>query len=252
MNIMIFIPGYYTTQNCLSVGDSYVTLSVYATEHDFEFIHIPLPNNNYGDIGNTTVGNCLEHVLRQYNMICDERNFSATDNVILAGHSMGGLIVSRLMTSTYVTKLRRLPSVVRMYNPAIGVVSTLLESILATLMSFVPSIVLETLPIPLPIAAKNELFLSSLQISPLVKPALIMSIFQTTGKLLMNNTTWDLTPDASIRDHITIIACTGDKVVSYEDTFKHASKNKINLITFKRTYHSDCDDTILSVLFGDV
>ena len=81
----------------------------YASARGFEFIYIPVHNT-------TTV----EEVLKEYNTICDEMNIGPTDTLILAGQSMGGLLVSRLVTRAYYVQLKRPPDAVRLFNPVSG------------------------------------------------------------------------------------------------------------------------------------
>ena len=71
MRIIIFIPGYLTSQTCLHNGDQYIDVARYIGRHNSaEFIYVPIPNNNYGDLGNTTIDHSLDHVIRMYNQAC--------------------------------------------------------------------------------------------------------------------------------------------------------------------------------------
>jgi len=172
MHVIVFVPGYLTSKTCSSAGDTYVDLHTHASKHGFEFIYIPMPNNNYGDLGNVTIDDCVDYVLSRYNTICDTRHVS--DTIILAGHSMGGMIISRLLTSTFSQKLRRLPDFVRLINPAISPDTTIPQSVLSTLLAFVPHSLQGLAAFPLPVAERNTLYPGSPPYSPMVKPVLVL------------------------------------------------------------------------------
>jgi hypothetical protein len=249
MKVIIFVPGYVTSQTCSFAGDTYLDIYKYALKTGYEFVYLPIPNNNYGDVGNTTLDDCVADVLSMYNKICVERNFQKEDTITLAGHSMGGLIVSKLVTGEYITKLKRLPELVRMINPALGPICSRSTAALGTLLSFLPESVLGFPTVPIPIAGRDGLYPGSRQVSTPVKPLLAMSLLRTTGKLLVNNTTWVLKPDINIRERLTIVQCVGDKLVSYEDARDHANQYQITLIAIPDGYHEWFDDVVLAATF---
>ena len=146
MNHIVFVPGFLTSQTCSSIGDTYRAIYTYALEHHFPFWYVPLPNNNYGDLGNTTVEDCLDTVIHRYNELC--ASVGAEDTILLIGHSMGGLLVSRMMTDTHHTRLTRLPDLVRLLNPALRTHTSWTSALLGTVLSFLPETVLGTILTP--------------------------------------------------------------------------------------------------------
>ena len=249
MKLIIFVPGYLATQTCSFQGDSYLDVYRYALARGFEFAYTPMPNNNYGDRGNATMDDCLDNVVGQYNEICVKRNLGPTDTLILVGHSMGGLVVSRLVTSAYSTKLNRLPDSVRLVNPAIRPIFNWFEGGLGTLLSFVPQSILGLPLIALKVVEGNTLFPGSLSIFPYVKPLLGWSIGRATGAFWVNNQTWGLRPDDGVCDHITIIQCTGDRIVSCEGARAHANRYGIKFVVLSQEYHAYFDAVALAAVF---
>ena len=246
MKLIIFVPGYLTSQTCSSEGDTYFDIYKYAIKNGYGFVYVPIPNNNYGDIGNTTLDDCLDYVLQKYNHICIEKNFS---QITLVGHSMGGLIVSKLVTNEYLSKLKRIPDFVRIVNPAIGPVTSPMITTLGTILSFVPDSILGVPIVPLSAAERGVLYPGSMQSSPGVKLLLGSSLLRTTGKLLVNNTKWTLKPDSGIRKHIKIIQCEDDKMVSFDKTRDHAKEYNLEMAVIKGGYHEFFDEAVLSAMF---
>ena len=249
MKYMLFVPGFLTAQTCSSRGDTYFDVYTYAIAHGFEFMYMPIPNNNYGDLGNTTMEDCLDNVLGQYNTIC-HTTIGPTDTIMFVGHSMGGMIISRLVTSAYSDKLKRRPDSVRLLNPAIGKHLSWAEVITGTLLSFVPKLTGLAI-VPVPIADRETLYPASLPLSPGCKLLLGTSLLQTMGKLLVNNRQWVLQPDDGMCE-IRIVQCRGDRVVSYPDTRAHAKaySHSIQFVTIASDYHEYFDADILDTLFG--
>jgi hypothetical protein len=246
MKVIIFVPGYLTSQTCSSAGDTYLDIYKYAMKNGYDFVYIPIPNNNYGDVGNTTLDDCLDYVLQQYNHICNEKT---SDQITLVGHSMGGLIVSKLVTKEYLLKLQRIPDVVRIINPAIGPTTSPIITTLGTLLSFVPQSVLGVPIVPLPVAEPGVLYPGSMQSSPGVKLLLGSSLLRTTGKLLVNNTKWTLEPDSVIRKCMKIIQCKDDKMVSFDNTRDHAHEYKLQMVVIPNGYHALFDESLLTATF---
>ena len=249
MKIIIFVPGYLTSQTCSSVGDSYLDVYKYAVNECYELVYVPIPNNNYGDVGNATLDDCLAHVLKEYNKICVERKLSQDDSITLVGHSMGGLIVSKLITEEYLRQLKCVPNCVRLINPAIGPSTSLCNAVLGTVLSYVPESVLGLPIVPLPLVERNALYPGSMPSAPVVKVLLGSSLLRTTGKLLVNNKKWMLEPETNIREHIRIIQCKDDKVVSFEDTCDHANEYNVQMTVIPSKYHAFFDDALLSACF---
>ena len=246
MKLIIFVPGYLTSQTCSSAGDTYLDIYKYAMKNGYDFVYIPIPNNNYGDVGNTTLDDCLGYVLQQYNHICNEKT---SGQITLVGHSMGGLIVSKLVTKEYLSKLQRIPDVVRIINPAIGPTTSPIITTLGTLLSFVPQSLLGVPIVPLPVAEPGVLYPGSMQSSPGVKLLLGSSLLRTTGKLLVNNTKWTLEPDSGIRNRMKIIQCKDDKMVSFENTRDHASEYHVKMVVIPNGYHALFDESLLTATF---
>jgi alpha-beta hydrolase superfamily lysophospholipase len=246
MKVIIFVPGYLTSQTCSSVGDTYLDIYKYAIKNGYDFVYVPIPNNNYGDVGNTTLDDCLEWVLQKYNHICNEKKPS---QITLVGHSMGGLIVSKLVTKEYFSKLQRIPDVVRIINPAIGPRTSPMITAVGTLLSFIPQSVLGLPVVPLSVAEPGDLYPGSMQSSPGVKLLLGSSLLRTTGKLFVNNTKWTLEPDSHIRKCMKIIQCKDDKLVSFDNTRDHANEYKLEMVIIPKGYHELFDEAVLTATF---
>ena len=132
--VVVFIPGYATSATAGSTGDNYVSIERHVRECGADFEYVPLPNNNYGDIGNTTIDECVDHAVEQYNRICSKS--SKDDTIILAGHSMGGLIVTRIISALRIELLARRPDRVWLIKPALNTNLTLIARVAATLLSY--------------------------------------------------------------------------------------------------------------------
>jgi hypothetical protein len=249
MKILIFVPGYLSSKTCFSTGDTYLDIYKYAVKNGYKFVYVPIPNNNYGDIGNTTLDDCLEYVLRKYNRICIEEKYSDEDEITLVGHSMGGLIVSKLTTNEYVSKLERIPDCVRLINPALSPITSRSNTALGTLLSFIPDSILGVPMVPLSVAGRDVLYPGSMPVSPGVKLLLASSLLRTTGKLLTNNTKWTLKPDTRILGRMRIIQCKDDQLVSFDNISDHAHKYDIQMIVIPKGYHEFFDEAVLKATF---
>jgi pimeloyl-ACP methyl ester carboxylesterase len=240
---MIFVPGYHTSRTCTSVGDTYLNIANYVQEHGLEFRYVPMPNNNYGDIGHTTLDSCVEHVVHVYNQICNERDWGT---IILAGHSMGGLLVTRMISTSYCRQLMRVPDRVCVINPAYRAVLPVWGVFVATFLSYLPESILGHISLPLPISTKGALYPSSPTMSPVAKPMLLLSMLQATGRLLAHNKTWDLVPDERI--HLTILACRGDTLADFVSSRQYAEMYDARFIAISSDFHEYFDDKILTRL----
>ena len=249
MKVLIFVPGYLTAPTCSSRGDTYLAIYKHACKYGFEFIYTPIPNNNYGDLGNITLNECVANVVAQYNDICETRNIGPTDTLVLFGHSMGGLIVSKMVTSTLLHKLKRRPDAVRLINPAITINLSWANSVLGTLSTLLPNSILSLPVLPIPVAERDWLFKGSSPYAPGVKPLLLSTMLQAQGGLLMNNRTWCLSPDDALREHITIVQCSEDKVVSSEGARMHADAHNIHFVAISGGWHQYFDRSVLTALF---
>jgi hypothetical protein len=249
MQIIMFVPGYLTSKTCSSVGDSYLDIYKYAVNECYDFVYLPIPNNNYGDVGNASLDDCLAYVLKEYNEICVEKKLSTDDSITLVGHSMGGLIVSKLVTDEYLCQLKCIPHSIRLINPAIGPITSLSTTVLGTVLSFLPESVLRIPIVPLPVVERNILYPGSMPSSPGMKVLLGSSLLQTTGKLLVNNKKWILKPERNICEHIRIIQCKDDKLVSFEDTCNHANEYNIQMKVLSSEYHAFFDKALLTAVF---
>ena len=250
MKLMIFVPGYTSDKTCVFDGDAYFAIYNYAIAHDFEFAYVPLPNNNFGDVGNVTLEDCLQHTLRTYDSICRKRNVSRADTIVLAGHSMGGLIVARMITDAYISRMIHRPTYVRMIHPAIQPAVGPSNMVLATVCSLVPHSVLATLPLPITISEKEMLYPGSLSGSPAIKQVLSISILSATGVLLLNNNKWGIVPNLEVRPSITIIAAEQDSVVLFKGIMSYVNLYNVKIVTIHSKYHAHFDTTVLDAIFN--
>jgi predicted alpha/beta hydrolase family esterase len=249
MKLVIFVPGYLTSQTCFSVGDTYLDCAEYARAYGFQFEYVPMPNNNYGDRGNTTMDDCLDHVVDQYNNICINRIVGPDDTIILAGHSMGGLIVSKLLTASHLSKIRRRPDFVRLVNPAFEPTSSLIRRATALCVSFLPEVILGSLVLPIPIAAKGMLFPGSQPQVLIVKQILAISLLGKTGLLFTDNTQWDLTPEVGMRTNMVIIACKDDPLTAFKASEKYADTYNIRFTEGPRGFHEYFNEVTMAAFF---
>lgn len=252
MKLFVFIPGYITSHTYTLAGDTYVDIADRVRKEGFDFAYISLPNNNYGDRGNATLDEYLEHVVTRYNSICSKANVGPEDTIVLAGHSMGGLLVAKLITAIYLAKLDPQPNYVRVINPAIFPIVSWHLRVVATMLSFLPDVLLRTLAAPVSISTKDALFPGSLAQSPVVKLLLASSVARKTGSLFLNNETWDLTPAASLTVRIKVIACQGDPVASFEEARAYADRFKIALVSLPLDYHEYFDNTVMTGVLSDI
>jgi hypothetical protein len=247
MNHIVFVPGLSTSQTCSSIGDTYFDIYTYALENHYKFWYIPLHNNNYGDIGNITVDDCLETVIHRYNELCS--SIGTDDTILLAGHSMGGLLISKMMTDMHHMKLTRLPNLVRLLNTAFRIRTSWMNAFLITVVSFLPEAVLGTIIAPLPRVRKNMLYPGSPNAVPIMKPLLAVSIQRRTGGLLLLNDTWNLQPAPALRERIVLVHCEADSLTSFAETDLHATRYHLKMIRVSSPYHQYFDAHILGALF---
>lgn len=249
MKLFIFVPGYMTSHGCNVQGDTYVDIHKAATDHGFEFTYISIPNNNRGDLGNITMDECLAYVVRQYNMICTK--LCPDDTVILTGHSMGGLLVAKMITETCLTSLTRAPDFVRLINPVFGPVLSWAEWVAGTVFSFLPDMVLRILVLPLPIAGQGFLYPESPAYSPAIKQCLCISMLRKTGAIfVVSDSKWDLTPSVTMVDRTSVITCQGDRLTSYESSCAYAKRVCIDIVSLPLAYHEYFEKTVLTALFN--
>lgn len=248
MKYLFLVPGYITSQKCTSEGDTYFEIAKAACAKGYQFVYIPIPNNNFGDIGNTTLEMCLDHVVLRYNVLCTELNISTDDTVLLAGHSMGGLLVARAVTDAVIGRLVRLPDVVRILNPAFSIGAAWYLRSLVTLLSFMPETLFATLSISARVCGKNTLYPGSPDLSTACKQLLATSLASHTGTLLFNNKPWKLTPDTSMKERITIIACAGDAIVQMSGITTYCKNNTVPLVLLSLEYHEYFPIVLLDAL----
>jgi hypothetical protein len=251
MNLVIFIPGYLTTQTCEYPGDTYVDLARYIRRRErTEFVYVPIPNNNYADLGNTTMDDCLEYVIRQYNRICADRD--QQDTIILAGHSMGGVLIARMLTISMITRLHRRPRFVRLLNPSLHPIVPITGRILSMILSRLPTLVLDYVIGPVSIASDAELYPASPRVIRYSKLRLIQSLLGVTGELWPTTNAWDLTPDPGMCPDICMIVCSRDRLVSAEHTRLFSNIHRIRVVTVASGYHEYFDNTMMYSFFDQV
>ena len=248
---VIFIPGYLTTQGCSHPGDTYRDVARGFQRRGFEFLYLPLPNSNDGDRGNSTLEDHLEHVIQRYNQLCEEYRIGSEDFLVLAGHSMGGLLTAKLLTSTYLDQLLRPPNCVRLLNPVFRTRLSFPRRLLSTLCSFLPDFVLRTLAVPLPIATREILFPGSLAQSPVAKPLLGGSVLRATNGLLCNNRPWGLRPEDTMRNVTRVVTCRGDRLASFEASEAYAEQFEIELVALPLNDHESFGETVLAALIPE-
>ena len=130
--LIVFVPGYATSR------EEYIDIAEYVRSlgHLFEFISIA--NNNYGDRGCTTMDACIELSIARYNLICTQAQYANTP-IVLAGHSMGGLLVLRMVSISCFGRLHTKPTHAVSLNPSLAPV---LSPLFPTIASFLPTVLL--------------------------------------------------------------------------------------------------------------
>jgi predicted alpha/beta hydrolase family esterase len=231
------------------VGDTYVDVRRYVTNHaGAKFVYVPIPNNNSGDLGNTTIEECVDYVVHQYNQIC--RNHDIQDTIILAGHSMGGIVVTRMISGSCIQRLYRRPDFVRLVNPALHVPLTVPVRLVTTICHyFVPTGICSYVSMPSPISKRNQLYPKSPAVAHAVKPLLLLSALSGTGRLYFNNHMLDLEPDVDMCARIIIIACRDDPLGTFGHLRLVASKYNIRIVTVASGYHTFFDNTVMTSFF---
>ena len=246
--VFIFVAGYLTSNECASSIDTYNAVARAALDRGHTMKYITFPNNNTGDLGNTTVDTCLEHATMAYNSICDDLGHQEC-TIVLAGHSMGGLLVARMISMEYIHHLHRLPTYVRMINPAIRPTVNTLSKILSTFMSYAPELVKRTLSIPSPVAEDSALYPNSPCYYPLTKPRLVLSMLQRTNALYRNNTPWNLIMDTTLSTRTRVIHCTGDTLTCAGASAQYATLSQACFVPHDCAYHQHFTDDLLQQVF---
>ena len=248
--LIVFVPGYLTSAECASTHDTYHAFETSASARSVTLRYVSFPNNNRGDHGNTTVDACLEYAIATYNVICDDNKDHA---IILAGHSMGGLIVLRMISSEFVGRLSRTPIGVRVVNPCIRTSSKIpvYLKMASTVYSFVPDAIKRVLSLPIPICEEGAMYPGSPCYNHNVKQRLISSVLQRTGGLYINNDAWNISPSPALIECTLIIQCTGDTVVCASSSATYAKLSKVRFINIESRYHEFFDDELLGYFWNE-
>jgi hypothetical protein len=241
--VLFFVPGYLTG----TATQSYNDVVRAAKSRNWAFEYITLPNNNSGDLGNTTMEHCLEYIVRQYNML--ESNLYTGAEIILAGHDLGGLLVLRLMSEAVGHLLIRKPSYVRVINPTITPIIPKYIKVLGTVLSFFPSIV-RLLCLPVPVASYGVFYHTSPDFSPAVKQVLSLSLLCHTGSLYMHNTTWDLMPFINARKLIKVYQSKNNRMVDIYGVREYCQDNRVPLIEIDSIYHQHTEDDVIDRIYS--
>jgi hypothetical protein len=246
MRLLVFIPGYMTSAECTSTHDTYHAIMVSSLEHKVPMHYISMPNNNYGDSGNTTIDACLEYAIVAYNKICDA---NTNQDILLAGHSMGGFLALRMVSTEVAHRLRRPPVNVRVINPGIYPSMTNLNRLLGTMLSFLPEMLLRLLSIPGTVAEYSALYPESPCMDHNIKQRLAVSFLQRTCGAYVHNDTWNITPAPSLIRCIRVIQCMGDTIVSPIRSSDYARTYNVEFVPVYSNYHELLDDKIISHLW---
>ena len=241
--VLFFIPGYLTG----TAAQSYNDLVVRPRSRNWDVEYFTIPNNNSGDIGNTTMEHCLEYIIRHYNML--ESKFYADADIILVGHGMGGLLVLRMMSEVVGHMISRKPSCVRVINPTIKPIIPRHVRLFWTVLSLFPSIV-RYLCLPIQVASYGAFYHGSPDFSPAVKQMLSISLLCHTGSLYLHNTTWDLMPFLNARKVIEVYQSTNNRVVDVRSVREYCLDNRVPLIEIDSTYHQHVKDDVIDRIYS--
>jgi hypothetical protein len=243
--VLFFVPGYMTGTSTQSYDEIVVRA---ARERNWGVEYMAMPNNNSGDVGNTTMDHCLEYIIRRYNMLEKLKAYADAD-IVLAGHAMGGLLVLRLMSDEVGHRLHRKPVCVRVLNPIITPIITTPLRVVSTILSFFPSIV-RLLSLPVPVASPGELYPDSPDFSPSVKQVLSLSLMRHTGSLYLHNTTWDLMPFKNARNLITVFHNIDDNLSDINGSREYCMDNRVPLIEIDSRYHEYFEDNVIDRIYS--
>lgn len=239
-SLMVFVPGYATSR------EEYIDIAEYVRSlgHLFEFIAIA--NNNYGDRGCTTMDTCIELVIARYNLICTQAQY-ANIPIVLAGHSMGGLLVLRMVSNSCFGRLLTKPTRVVPLNPSLAPV---VFPLLPTIGSFLPTVLLGTIPIPVLYASPGALYENSPPMRRPLKPQLLFDLLRKTNTLYIHNDPWDLMPDESMKNFVCIICNTGDKITKSEASLAYGHRYGVLVRSVPSNLHQRFDDTLMDLMFA--
>jgi hypothetical protein len=242
--VVLFVPGYATSKDCRSITDTYVQLADFVQSRQCDFEYLSMPNNNYGDIGNVDLDDLVEYVIQRYNEVCSSVLYRRRP-IVLVGHSMGGLLVARMLSQEVIDRLCRLPTHVRLINPAIGaIVPTLVSTVVAT----VPDTLLRLMLLPGHLAS-NALYPRSLPLQQWVKPRLLVSILRRTGRLYWWNDAWTLDVGINLRAVTRIILCMGDTVCDATQSILYARQQCVDVVELESAYHAFFDTSLLTAVW---
>ena len=240
--VLIFVPGYLTG----TASQNYKEVVWSCQERNCDFEYIGVQNNNFGDIGNTTMEECLEFVIERYNTLCKAYEGY---KIILGGHSMGGLLVLRMVSTAVSSRLHRKPAYVRVIAPAIGPVAPVFPSTIAALL---PTRLVRMVTVSLPIAGPGMLYPNSPELRNCTKQMLAISLLRKTNTLYFTNDPWDLEPMAAVCHTTTIVHCIGDQITSAVASRVHAHKYNVRFVGLGGPYHQHFDTVLLTTLWADI
>ena len=191
-----------------------------------------------------------EHSIEQYNDICASYDLKAEDSIVLAGHSMGGLLTAKMITQDCIHLMDIRPTHIRLLCPAVASELSWTESFMASLLALLPESVTGMIPLPLNVAESGQLWPRSPPLTPNVKQLLASTILRATNCLLFGNAPWDLTPDPDIIPVTEVIASKGDSVVDTRKIRQYTQRHKISYLEDDRHYHEHFDSRMISTIFS--
>ena len=240
--VMLFVPGYLTG----TASQHYREVVSACRDRNYDFEYIGVQNNNFGDIGNTTMDECLNSTIERYNILCKAYEGY---KIILSGHSMGGLLVLRMISTAMASRLHHKPTYVRVIAPAIGPFAPVFSSTLASLL---PTLLIRMVAVSLPIAGPGMLYPNSPDTRNSTKQRLAVSLLRKTNTLYFNNDPWDLEPVADVGHMTTIVHCIGDQITSAVASRDHAHKYKVRFVGLSGPYHHHFDTAMLTAIWEDL